>query len=128
MKKNVLIFMFIWIIFPFILINDFYPFFRFGMFAEPIKSNIQTELFSIEIETDLHKKIIKSEEVYLSEQHFQYLIRYAFYQNKLKKLAQTLENIIQKSKNQKIKNIFLIHKIYNQNKKLVKSTTIPLKF
>ncbi|WPP50898.1 hypothetical protein [Catalinimonas niigatensis] len=30
---------------PFILQETFYPFFRFGMFAEPVKRSIQTEQF-----------------------------------------------------------------------------------
>ncbi len=32
---------------PFILLTDVYPFFRFGMFAEPVKRTIQTEIFSL---------------------------------------------------------------------------------
>ncbi|MEK6480501.1 hypothetical protein WJR50_23360 [Catalinimonas sp. 4WD22] len=31
--------------FPFIMQQTFYPFFRFGMFAEPVKRDIQTEYF-----------------------------------------------------------------------------------
>ncbi len=30
---------------PFVLLNDLYPFFRFGMFAEPVARAVQTENF-----------------------------------------------------------------------------------
>ncbi len=119
--------MFIWIVLPFILVSDFYPFFRFGMFAEPIKSNIQTEYFKIEIEINQTKRIIKSEEINFADHHFQYLVRYAYYQKKLNYLFETIEKIINKKSTQKIENIYLLHQIYNQNKKLIQSKTIRYK-
>lgn len=35
------------ILIPFILVTDVYPFFRFGMFAEPVRDEIQLEQFAI---------------------------------------------------------------------------------
>ena len=32
---------------PFLLFNDVYPFFRFGMFAEPVKNTKSTETFTV---------------------------------------------------------------------------------
>lgn len=123
MKKVVLVSMFFWIIIPFILISDFYPFFRFGMFSEPIQSNIQTEQFVIMIATNTTKKIVNSDEVDLGEQHFQYLVRYAYYQNKLNLLFETIKKISEQ-KNKNVKNIYLLRKIYNQKKILIESKEI----
>lgn len=123
MKKIVLLSIFFWIIIPFVLISDFYPFFRFGMFSEPIQSNIQTEQFVIMIATNTTKKIVNSDEVDLGEQHFQYLIRYAYYQNKLTLLFETIKKISEQ-KNKNVKNIYLLRKIYNQKKILIESKEI----
>ncbi|QHT67526.1 hypothetical protein GXP67_13265 [Rhodocytophaga rosea] len=46
-KKIVIIGMLSAITVPFILLTDIYPFFRFGMFAEPVKEEIQMEQFAI---------------------------------------------------------------------------------
>ncbi|WP_299457708.1 hypothetical protein [uncultured Microscilla sp.] len=32
---------------PFIMLNNLYPFWRFGMFAEPVKTQVQTEQFRV---------------------------------------------------------------------------------
>lgn len=46
-KNTIILGMFFCLCIPFVLLNNFYPFWRFGMFAEPVKSQIQTEQFKV---------------------------------------------------------------------------------
>jgi hypothetical protein len=47
LQKTVIIGMLTAICVPFILLTDVYPFFRFGMFAEPVTQEIQMEQFAV---------------------------------------------------------------------------------
>ena len=76
-KKNIMTtIMFIGLLAPFILITDFFPFLRFGMFAEPIKKDIQTEKFIV-YKTDLQgsDSLFNPEEIGINPNTFLYLCR-----------------------------------------------------
>ncbi len=71
------------LILPFILITDFFPFLRFGMFAEPIKKDIQTEQFIV-YETKHNTKIIfNPEKIGINPNTFHYLCRNYYYRNEM---------------------------------------------
>lgn len=44
-----LVLLLLWV--PFVLQTDLYPLFRFGMFAEPVRREVQTEVFVLRIQT-----------------------------------------------------------------------------
>lgn len=50
----------VWI--PFVFQTDLYPLFRFGMFAEPVRREIQTESFALRIISNADKTYILSPE------------------------------------------------------------------
>jgi hypothetical protein len=47
MKRTVISIMLLGVTVPFVLLTDLYPFFRFGMFAEPVSRAVQTERFVV---------------------------------------------------------------------------------
>lgn len=77
----------LWI--PFILLTDLYPFFRFGMFAEPVKEAIQMEQFAIRYVSYSHQQQVLSPEQ-LGISSLAYLMRNYYYRNQS---AAFLENI-----------------------------------
>lgn len=85
---------------PFILIKTIYPFYRFGMFAEPVKTQTQKEVFEIFYWTqDSIKHSLKAKDIKMSEALLRSIVREYYYKNQ--------------------KDIFLneIGKIYNQHHK-----------
>jgi len=77
-KMVIMVFMTLFLA-PFILISDFFPFSRFGMFAEPIKRKIQSETFLVRyIDSNNNPKTwnFKSVGLYTSPE---YLIRNYYY-------------------------------------------------
>ncbi len=65
---------------PFILITDIFPFFRFGMFAEPIRKNIQTEKFVIySTDTNDRRRIFDPSTIGINSNTFLYLCRNYYY-------------------------------------------------
>jgi hypothetical protein len=96
------IILFFWFFIPFILITDFYPFFRFGMFAEPIKKEIQQEkLFIFLHYSSKDSTLFKSQDFGLDEYHFNYILRYSYYQNKMEVLAKEIKTMYSKRKTSK---------------------------
>ena len=77
------------LILPFLTITDFYPFMRFGMFAEPIKSNNQLEIFYLGFKKADKVKIVKTDFLGLSEGQFNYLARDYYYKGKTSQLLET---------------------------------------
>ncbi len=96
LKRMVIIIFITLFLTPFILINDFFPFSRFGMFAEPIKRKIQSETFLIRyIDQNNNPKTwnFKSTGLYTSPE---YLIRNYYYKKEsvlfLKKINSISKN------------------------------------
>lgn len=86
------------LLFPFILISDIYPFFRFGMFAEPIRQTVQTERFIIcyyNLESKL--KILPFETIGFEESHLLYILRSYYYRGKLEQFFSQIHQISKKS-------------------------------
>jgi hypothetical protein len=82
-KKNILTtIMFAGLFTPFITLTDFFPFLRFGMFAEPIQTNVQTENFLLYIvDKDSNRVVFDSEMLGISSNTFLYLCRNYYYRN-----------------------------------------------
>ncbi|MDN5200619.1 hypothetical protein QQ008_04580 [Fulvivirgaceae bacterium BMA10] len=79
------------LVLPFILQVNIYPFFRFGMFAEAVHREIQTEQFQIyTIDRQGSRKLLQPDEVGISKSNWDYLLRNHYYRNEnvvfLKKL------------------------------------------
>lgn len=86
--------MFFLILLPFILVSNFYPFFRYGMFAEPIKQGKKLEKFEIYYTTKENKKYtFSSQKIGFRNGHFQYIVRNYYYQGKSHFLLENLHNI-----------------------------------
>jgi hypothetical protein len=70
---------------PFILITDIFPFLRFGMFAEPIKSQMQTEKFILYCTNTKGEKIVfNPTSIGINSNTFHYLCRNYYYRNETK--------------------------------------------
>jgi hypothetical protein len=69
---------------PFVLLTDIFPFLRFGMFAEPVKKEIQTEKFILYKTTLSGKKeLFNQEEIGINPNTFYYLCRNYYYRNQM---------------------------------------------
>ncbi|MDJ1495091.1 hypothetical protein QNI19_19285 [Cytophagaceae bacterium DM2B3-1] len=80
----------VWI--PFVFQTDLYPLFRFGMFAEPVRREIQTEYFSLRIISNAHKTYILSpEETKLGS--LAYLMRNYYYRHEADTLLRRIHSI-----------------------------------
>ncbi|UZR94610.1 hypothetical protein [Chondrinema litorale] len=78
---------FLTFIIPFILQKSIFPFYRFGMFAEPVINKVQTEKFEILIEYNKHKKeVFNAQERGLYESIFTYLMRNYYYRNQTEEI------------------------------------------
>lgn len=90
-KNRVLLIAVILLFIPFMLITDIFPFMRFGMFAEPVRKEIQTETFLLFDPES--KEIVDPKNLGFHGSSFQYLARNYFYRNESKvfmsKLAKT---------------------------------------
>ncbi len=91
-KKNIMTtIMLTGLLVPFILITDIFPFLRFGMFAEPIKKDIQTERFIIYATNSLGEKtLFNPQKIGVSPNTFHYLCRNYYYRNESKLFADKL--------------------------------------
>ena len=77
---------------PFILITDVYPFFRFGMFAEPVRQAIQLEQFAIQyVDHQQQRHLLNMDEIGLSSAT--YLMRNYYYRNQSEKLLKNIHQI-----------------------------------
>lgn len=85
------IFMLAGLLVPFILITDIFPFLRFGMFAEPIKKNIQTEKFLIyQTDTSGRRTLLDPDKIGINPNTFYYLCRNYIYRNETKEFSEKL--------------------------------------
>jgi len=83
----------------FVFIQDFYPFFRFGMFAEPIPENTTIEYFQIFWEDEKGRIYsFNSNREGLGEDRFAYILRNYYYQNKTEELLEILQQHSKESK------------------------------
>ncbi len=91
-KKNIVTIIILGgLLIPFILITDIFPFLRFGMFAEPIQQERQTEKFLI-YQTDSfnHTRIFTPSSIGINPNTFYYLCRNYLYRNENELFAQKL--------------------------------------
>ena len=75
---------------PFVLMTDLFPFMRFGMFAEPVKTVQQTEYFIITLERDNIEKVINPNTSGIPVQTLNYLARNSYYQKRANLLLSTV--------------------------------------
>lgn len=67
---------------PFVLQQTFYPFFRFGMFAEPVTREIQQEVFRLAgVRTDSGMDMEISEYTGIRRSNLDYLLRNYYYRD-----------------------------------------------
>ncbi len=80
--KITIIISFILLCLPFIFMQDIFPFFRFGMFAEPVRYESQYEHFVVFFAKKGEKRqFFEPESILLSRSHWDLLWRNAYYQN-----------------------------------------------
>jgi hypothetical protein len=84
-KKNIMTtLLFSGLLVPFVLFTDIFPFLRFGMFAEPIRNDIQTEKFILyEINLTGKRKLFNQEKIGINPNTFYYLCRNYYYRNQM---------------------------------------------
>jgi len=81
-KNTTILAMFFCLFVPFVLLNNLYPFWRFGMFAEPVKSQVQTEKFKIyRFSASGHSEYFSPEKIGFDENQFLYLARNYYYKS-----------------------------------------------
>jgi hypothetical protein len=127
LKKVIFGFILVWLLLPFILMTDFYPFFRMGMFAEPIKNNIQTEKFYVILSIQGKRSLLSSRKVGFDEGHFNYLIRFAVYQKKINLFLNQIDDLISPQYSHQIDSIFLYQEIFDKNKQIFEKKEIGSK-
>lgn len=112
-KELAIFFVLMGFILPFIFLRDFYPFYRFGMFAEPVKQAVQKELFIIQFtDSKYQNKIFEAENYGWNKDTFTYLKRNYFYREESQKLLQIIKD---KLKERNTKNWQLLHLQPNQS-------------
>lgn len=90
-KKTVYILTLFFLLVPFVLITDIFPFLRFGMFAEPVDADRPMEIFYV-----MYKDIndgwtrFDPEQYQMQDETFQYLARNHYYRKEGKLLLEKL--------------------------------------
>ena len=80
---------------PFIMVTDLFPFMRFGMFAEPIRHEIQKEYFQIVVYPENNKEKNLNPQLIGIENHFyEYITRNYFYRGEGVLLLQKVESLL----------------------------------
>jgi hypothetical protein len=74
---------------PFVLVTDVYPFYRFGMFAEPVKRSVQLEQFAIQYR-DQHQRLLSLDPASVGLSSLAYLMRNYYYRGEAGKLLQRI--------------------------------------
>ncbi len=93
--KNIIITGFIAaLILPFILITDFFPFARFGMFAEPVSSVDTLKIFEAEYFKNHQWHKLDAKQFNMASGSFMYLAGNYFYRNQSKEFLNKLSLII----------------------------------
>jgi len=78
---------FLWL--PFVFLTDIFPFYRFGMFAEPARRHIQTERFLLK----QNDQIFETKQINLSKSNFEALARKYYYEKKISFFVQNIAKI-----------------------------------
>jgi hypothetical protein len=78
---------------PFIFITDFFPFMRFGMFAEPVKTDVQMEYFKVYVKDSLKISPLEPSELKISENNIFYLCRNYYYRGESDLFLKRLSDI-----------------------------------
>lgn len=95
MKKFVIITTFLFLCLPFVLIKTIFPFYRFGMFAEPVKTEAQTEYFKVYYQNkEGYKKVFDGTEIGLSKSVYATMMRNYHYKNKEVELLEKTAHVI----------------------------------
>jgi hypothetical protein len=96
---------------PFVLMNDIFPFFRFGMFAEPAQKLAVQEVFILTYSSNNQvNKIYDTNELGIDEAMLNYLARKYYYQKQMPLFFQRLQKsyLNQSSKLQKVQKFTLL--------------------
>ncbi len=92
MKRTVIFLMLLGVTVPFVLLTDVYPFFRFGMFAEPVQRAVQTERFVVRyLDVAGRPHAVAPADVGLGE--LVYLLRNYHYRGETERLLQRLHGL-----------------------------------
>jgi hypothetical protein len=92
MKRTVIFLMLLGVAVPFVLLTDVYPFFRFGMFAEPVRRPVQTERFVVRyLDASGRPHAVAPAEVGLGE--LTYLLRNYHYRGQTGRLLERLHGL-----------------------------------
>jgi len=92
MKRTVIFLMLLGVTVPFVLLTDLYPFFRFGMFAEPVQRAVQTERFVVRyLDAAGRPHAVAPADVGLGE--LVYLLRNYHYRGETERLLQRLHGL-----------------------------------
>ncbi len=79
------------LLFPFILQQTFYPFFRFGMFAEPVRRTIQSEQFFLaSLHEDGKYNLNIAEATNIQKSNLDYLLRNYYYRKEADRFLEKL--------------------------------------
>lgn len=80
------------VLLPFVLQTDLYPLFRFGMFAEPVRREVQTETFVLRVVyRSGSQRIVSPPEVHLNS--LAYLMRNYYYRREADTLLARIQRI-----------------------------------
>jgi len=100
LRNYVIITMLVCITIPFILLTDIFPFLRFGMFAEPVKTEIQKEYFEVSyLDASKKEKILDSKLIGIEPHFFYYLGRNYYYRKEPDKFLKNIAQIFKKYDN-----------------------------
>lgn len=77
---------------PFVLLNDLYPFFRFGMFAEPVARAVQTESFLLRYR-DINGKRYSVGPAAVGLSSLPYLMRNYYYRGEAEKFLRHISQL-----------------------------------
>lgn len=93
-KKTLIFLMLFLITLPFIMVTDLFPFMRFGMFAEPVKYQVQQEYFEIVV-TDRNQKATPLDplSVGIEKHFFEYIARNYYYRGEGKLLLEKIGSL-----------------------------------
>lgn len=102
------------LLFPFIMQQTFYPFFRFGMFAEPVKRDIQTERFQLlGIQDDGSVDNNVGELAGIDQSKLNYLLRNYYYRQETDRFTQQFYELLPVPNT--IDTIFVVRKLLNDS-------------
>lgn len=100
---------------PFVLMTDLFPFMRFGMFAEPVKTVQQTEYFIITQKRGKTEKVIDPNTSGVPVQTLNYLVRNSYYQKRADLLLSTVAKSVKIQANDTLRlKVITVQKSNNQ--------------